>query len=304
MNISKAEFENYPTVDYVLSEYLYKYKIHLDKCVEKYNYDSYKVLYYNIHLFDKFLYLKYKDSDFEIKDLKEKDIEEFLEFCGKVMKNQPITLNSKLVSIRLLMKYICKYHKGIFKYNISLQVPKIKMEQTPPEYIKYSDINLILSKLRENNYGIREVCICKIIMTCGIKVTEVFKLKMSNIDMENKFLNILINNEKASYPIVDTLYTDLKDYLSLRSTIKTNSEYLFLNNFGTPKTIRSFQMAFRKAVIDCNLPKAYTAQNLRGSFMYAMGDVVEDEMELQDITGQKNVKQYIKIKENPLNNIK
>lgn len=63
-------------------------------------------------------------------------------------------------------------------------------------------------------------------------------------------------------------------------------------------------MAFRKAVIDCNLPKAYTAQNLRGSFMYAMGDVLEDEMELQNITGQKNVKQYIKIKENPLNNIK
>ena len=28
MNITKAEFENYPTVDYVLSEYLYKYKIH------------------------------------------------------------------------------------------------------------------------------------------------------------------------------------------------------------------------------------------------------------------------------------
>lgn len=45
MTLTKAEFENYPTVDYVLSEYLYKYKIHLDKCVEKYNYDSYKVLY-------------------------------------------------------------------------------------------------------------------------------------------------------------------------------------------------------------------------------------------------------------------
>lgn len=304
MEITKAEFENYPTVDYVLSEYLYKYKIHLDKCVEKYNYDSYKVLYYNIHLFDKFLYLKYKDSSFELKDLKEKDIEDFLDFSEKVIGNKTITINSKLVSIRLLMKYICKYHEGIFQYNISLQIPKRRIEQVPPEYIKYSDINLILSKLRENNYGIREVCICKVIMTCGIKVTEVFKLKLSNVDMKNKLLNVFINNEKASYPIFDTLYTDLKDYLSLRSTIKTNSEYLFLNNFGTPKTIRSFQMAFRKAVIDCNLPKAYTAQNLRGSFMYAMGDVVEDELELQDITGQKNVKQYIKIKENPLNSIK
>lgn len=302
--MNKTEFENHPTIDYVLSEYLYRYKRHLDKCIEEVNIDSYKVLYYNIHLFDKYLYLKYKNSDFTIKDLKESDIQEFLDFCKNVIKNKDITVNSKLVSIRLLIKYICNYHPGIFDYNIALQVPKIRLEQTPPQYIKYSDINLIISKLRENNYGIREVCICKIIMTCGIKVTEIFKLKMDNLNMDRKLIIVNINNENVAYPIVDTLYVDLKDYLSLRSTIKTNSEYLFLNNFGTPKTIRSFQIAFRKAVIACNLPTAYTAQNLRASFMYAMGDVMEDELQLQTLTGQKNVKQYMKIKDNPLNSIK
>ena len=53
--MDRIEFESYPTIDYILSEYLYKYKRHLDKCGEEINMDSYKVLYYNIHLFDSYL---------------------------------------------------------------------------------------------------------------------------------------------------------------------------------------------------------------------------------------------------------
>lgn len=316
MDITKKQFEEYPKVDYIFSEYLYRYKIHMEK--EYYSISqnndsvnvkkikawqhSYKINYYNIMLFDKYLYMKYGNTDFSIRDVKEKHIKEFLDFSYKVMKNKPITINQKLVSLRLIMKYICKYY-NVLPYNIALMVPKLKIESVKPQAISYSDIKKILSILRDKNYGIRDVCICKIIMTTGMKITSIFNMKVNDIDIENRLIKYNNSGKDIFYPIQDTLYNDLCRYLNFRSSIQPKCDNLFVNSSGKPKNIRSFQIAFRNAVIKANLDEAYTAQNLRASFLYEMGRILKDEDELRELTDQKIVKQYIALKENHFNDI-
>lgn len=253
-------------------------------------------------LFDKYLYMKYGNTDFSIRDVKEEHIQDFLDFCHKVMKNKPITINQKLVSLRLIMKYICKYY-NVLPYNIALMVPKLKIETVKPQSISYSDIKKILTILRDKNYGIRDVCICKIIMTTGMKITSIFSMKVSDIDIENRLIKYNNSGKDIFYPIQDTLYNDLCRYLNFRNSIKPKCDNLFINSSGKPKNIRSFQIAFRNAVIKANLDEAYTAQNLRASFLYEMGRILSDENELSELTDQKVVKQYIALKENHFNNI-
>lgn len=316
MDITKKQFEEHPKVDYIFSEYLYKYKIHMEK--EYYSISennnsvdvkkikawqhSYKINYYNIMLFDKYLYMKYGNTEFSIRDVKEKHIQDFLDFSYKVMKNKPITINQKLVSLRLIMKYICTYY-NVLPYNIALMVPKLKIEPVKPQYISYSDIKKILSILRDKNYGIRDVCICKIIMTTGMKITSIFNMKVSDIDIENRLIKYNNSGKDIFYPIQDTLYNDLCCYLNFRSSIKPKCDNLFVNSSGKPKNIRSFQIAFRNAVIKADLDEAYTAQNLRASFLYEMGRILKDEDELSELTDQKVVKQYIALKQNHFNDI-
>lgn len=316
MNITKKQFEEHPKVDYVLSEYLYKYKMDMEKQYFSTSKDnkaidadkikawqrSYKINYYNIMLFDKYLYMKYGKTDFSIRDIKEKHIQEFLDFCLNVMKNKPITINQKLVSLRLIMKYICKNY-NVLPYNIALMVPKLKIEQVKPQSISYSDIKKILSILRDKNYGIRDVCICKIIMTTGMKITSIFNMKISDVDIENRLIKYNNSGKDIFYPIQDTLYNDLCCYINFRKNIKPKCDNLFVNSSGKPKNIRSFQIAFRNAVIKADLDEAYTAQNLRASFLYEMGRILNDEDELSELTDQKIVKQYIALKENHFNNI-
>lgn len=316
MDITKQQFEEHPKVDYIFSEYLYKYKVHMEseyysisknsdsvdvKKIKAWQH-SYKINYYNIMLFDKYLYMKYGNTDFSIRDVKEEHIQDFLDFCHKVMKNKPITINQKLVSLRLIMKYICKYY-NVLPYNIALMVPKLKIETVKPQSISYSDIKKILTILRDKNYGIRDVCICKIIMTTGMKITSIFSMKVSDIDIENRLIKYNNSGKDIFYPIQDTLYNDLCRYLNFRNSIKPKCDNLFINSSGKPKNIRSFQIAFRNAVIKANLDEAYTAQNLRASFLYEMGRILSDENELSELTDQKVVKQYIALKENHFNNI-
>lgn len=140
-------------------------------------------------------------------------------------------------------------------------------------------------------------------MTTGMKITSIFSMKVSDIDIENRLIKYNNSGKDIFYPIQDTLYNDLCRYLNFRNSIKPKCDNLFINSSGKPKNIRSFQIAFRNAVIKANLDEAYTAQNLRASFLYEMGRILSDENELSELTDQKVVKQYIALKENHFNNI-
>ena len=302
MHIEKIDFENLSFVDYELSIYIERFRKYIINSPSSISKDTCRLHYLNLLGFEKYLFLKYKDTSFNISDLNEEDIKDYRDFCMRVLNNSRITVNSKLLSIRLLIKYMADIEK-IYKYNFALNVPKLKIEKTAPKHINPSHIKLLLDIIRENTYGIRDVCICKIIISTGLKMKTIFSLKMSNIDLSNKVIRVKIDGVESKYPINDSLYNDLKDYINLRCTLSPDTDLLFVNDKGGPKNIRSFQMTFKNAVIAANLPYDYTPQNLRASFMYVMGSKLSEE-QLQEISNQKIVKQYCDLKDNPLAEIK
>jgi len=302
MNIEKLDFEKLSFVDYELSSYIESFRKYIINSPSSISKETCRLHYLNLLGFDKYLYLKYKDSEFNACDLNEEDIKDYRDFCMKVLKNSRITVNSKLLSIRLLIKYMVDIEK-VYKYNFSLNVPKLKIEKTAPKHVNPSHIKLIIDIIRENTYGIRDVCICKIIISTGLKMKSIFSLKMSNIDLKNKVIRLKVNDEECIYPIGDSLYNDLKDYLALRDSLSPDTDSLFINDKGGPKNIRSFQTTFKNAVIAGNLPEDYTPQNLRASFMYVMASKTSEER-LKELSNQKIVKQYCELKDNPLAGIK
>lgn len=302
MNIEKLDFEKLNFVDYELSNYIENFRRYIINSPSSISKETCRLHYLNLLGFEKYLYLKYKDREFNISDLNEEDIKDYRDFCMKVLNNSRITVNSKLLSIRLLIKYMVDIEK-IYKYNFSLNVPKLKIEKTAPKYINPSHIKLILDIIRENTYGIRDVCICKIIISTGLKMKSIFALKVSNIDLDNKVIKLKVDGDNCNYPISDSLFKDLKDYINLRSSLNPDTDSLFVNDKGGTKNIRSFQTTFKNAVISANLPDHYTPQNLRASFMYVMGSKLSEER-LQELSNQKIVKHYCELKDNPLAGIK
>lgn len=298
LTISKLDFENTGFVDYILYDNIEKFRRYLINSPSSISKDTCRLHYLNLLAFNKFLYLKYKNLEFNIIDLNEDDIKDYRDFCMNILINSRITINSKLLSIRLLIKYMVDI-EHFYKYNFALNIPKLKIEKTLPKSINPSHIKLILDIIRENTYGLRDVCICKVIISTGLTMKSIFSLKMSNIDLDNKLIMINIDNTQYNYPIPPSLFKDLKDYINFRNTLSPTTDSLFINDKGQNKNIRSFQITFKNAIIKANFSENYTPQNLRASFMYAMGSKIS-ENNLKELSHQKIVKQYCELKDNPL----
>lgn len=251
----------------------------------------------HIEGFEKFMFYHFPEIQV-LNNIKEIHIEEFRDFCIEGLKNSKKTVNSKLTSLRYFFKYLTE--EELINYNITLNVKKFKIrEKDNPTHFKSSDLKILFYEMRKFKYGIRDVVISKIVLTMGLEIKDILNLKISELNLDNK---MIITSNKA-YPIGDSLYMELKDYLYIREKINTkDSEYLFLSKSGTEYSIRSFQLLFKKAMTNTNIPLKLSPRFLRTTFLYNMAKVIEED-ELKLLSNQEKVGHYYKLLENPLQTI-
>lgn len=247
--------------------------------------------------FEKFMFYQFSSVN-NINEINEDHLAAFKDFCINGLKNAKKTVNSKLTSLRYFFKYLSE--EGLIQYNIALNIKKYKIvENDTPTHFNSSDLTILFSEMRKIRYGARDIAISKIILTTGIEINDVLNLKLGQLDLGTK---TLIISDKV-YPLGDNLLTDLKEYLILRNEIDIkNSDYIFLSKRGTPYSLRSFQILFKKAMTNTEIPVELSPRFLRTTFLYNMAKVIKEE-ELREIASQDKVGQYYKLLKNPLQNI-
>lgn len=255
----------------------------------------------NLEGFEKFLFFQYPNIK-NIKEIEEEHILAFRDFCKDGLNNSNKTINYKITSLKYFFDYLANNEK-IIPYNKVLNIKNLRLktiESNTPNIISSSNLKILFEEMRNSIYGCRDITISKLILTTGIDIEIILKLKESDLDIINKTITIC----GEIYPLSDNTIKDLREYLNLRYTLNTNnSNYLFLNKYGTNYTSRSYQLFFRKAVVNCpNIPNETTPRNLKATFIYNMAKVVE-ENELKEITNQNKVDHYYSFLKNPLQDI-
>lgn len=250
----------------------------------------------HIEAFEKFLFFEYPTIN-SLNDINEEHLIKFKDFCYYGLKNSKKTINSKLTSLKYFFNYL--YLQKLIPYNFVLNIKKYKIQtQDHPVIFKSSDLKIIFSEMRNNIYGSRDIAICKLILTTGIDIKEILNIKVNDIDLNNKILTI----SNKTYPIGGSLLTDLHSYLCIRKNLdKNNSNYLFLSRSGTPYSIRSFEMFFKKSLTNTNCYKL-SPKFLKTTFLYNMAKVT-DINQLKILTNQNKLSHYYKLLNNPLHNI-
>lgn len=247
--------------------------------------------------FEKFMFHQFPSIN-NISDLNEDHLAAFKDFCINGLENAKRTVNSKLTSLRYFFQFLSE--EGLIQYNIALNIKKYKIiENDIPTHFNSSDLTILFSEMRKIRYGVRDIAISKIILTTGIEIKDVLDLKLGQLDLDTKRITI---SDKV-YPLGDNLLIDLKNYLNLRNEIDVkNSDYIFLSKRGTPYSVRSFQILFKQAMTNTEIPVELSPRFLRTTFLYNMAKVIKEE-ELREIASQDKVGQYYKLLKNPLQNI-
>jgi len=117
-----------------------------------------------------------------------------------------------------------------------LEAPKIGRKL--PEVLSLDEINEILSSIDLSTpQGHRNKAMLEVLYSCGLRVSELVNLLISNLYLKDEFLSVIGKGSKQRLvPISPAAIREINFWMKDRDKLdikKGNEDFLFLNKFGT-----------------------------------------------------------------------
>ena len=226
----------------------------------------------------------------EIINISKTDIDNYI--INNIHKLSETSINRRIASIRSFFKYLSNY-KGYI--NVSDEVESMKKRRKLPRYLTTEEVNLLLNINLVNKFDYRNKAMLELLYSSGLRATELISLDISNIDFENKIINVYGKGKKERIvPLNDIAIKYLKIYIndyrdSLFVRGKKRTDALFLNNHGERITRQGLNLLLNKIVKSININIEVTPHTLRHSFATHLIENGADIRTVQELLGHENV---------------
>lgn len=178
---------------------------------------------------------------------------------------------------------------------LTIKSPKIKREESLPKFLKLSDIELILNKLRDRRLfndkkSKRYYLEVRILYSTMARVSELVNIKVRDIDFSNGYIRLRgKGNKERIVPIDKKTIEYIKEYLEGRSSYDLE-DYLLINSFEKKLTPRVVQSDLQNIKSRLDLPEStkFTPHILRHTGATHLRRSGMDISELQDILGHSS----------------
>ena len=212
-------------------------------------------------------------------------------------------LNSKNISARSQARIISGV-KAFFKYLIIedyitndptmlIENPKIGLKL--PEVLSVGEIELIISSIDlSNKQGERNRAILETLYSCGLRVTELINLKISNINFKEGYIKVIGKGDKERLtPIGSNALKYISIYVNevrIHQKISKNHEdFVFLNNRGS-KLSRVMIFTLIKRIVDkVGIKKKVSPHTFRHSFATHLIEGGADLRAVQEMLGHESI---------------
>ena len=284
-----------------------------ENSVKEYNYDMAHFL--------KFIKFKYKltdvtdeeniksieISDFDLETLKKislQDIHAFLAYLKTCYQSKPATLARKASTIRVFFHFMCNKTKRI-PINPAQDLESPKLDKRLPKYLTLDQSKELLESTSNSEITCghgnhdnseRNFAMITILLNCGVRLSELVNINISDIDFENNKLNVIGkgNKERTIY-LNNACIKAINEYLKVRPIdgVKFNSkDALFLSEQKKRISRRTVQYIVKQELKIAGIEKAekYSVHKLRhtaATLMYKYGNV--DIRALQELLGHESI---------------
>lgn len=175
-----------------------------------------------------------------------------------------------------------------------LEAPKLK--RALPSVLSVEEINQLFEAIDHSTpEGQRNRAMLETMYSCGLRVSELISLAISNLHLEVGFLRIVgKGNKERLVPIGSTAVTQIKLYRDhVRShlpKIKTGQEdILFLNRRGSGLSRVMVFMILKDLTEKCGFKKSVHPHTLRHSFATHLVEAGADLRAVQEMMGHKSI---------------
>ncbi len=244
----------------------------------------------------------------DIKKLKEY-AEEDLENVGpdtiqyENLQEYIFNLSKKKFSERSQARWISSI-KAFFKYLVEdefrkdnpatlLEGPKLGLYL--PDTLTLPDINKIIGAIElDSDLGKRNQCIIEVLYGCGLRVSELIEIKISNINFQEHYIRVLGKGNKTRFvPLADYTAGLLLSYISdIRSKIKVSKRYedtLFLNSRGTSMSRVIVFLIIKELTDKAGVSKKISPHTFRHSFATHLLQNGADLRYIQEMLGHSSI---------------
>ena len=178
--------------------------------------------------------------------------------------------NMRLIS-SLKKFYLFLVSRNIIKKNPTEDIESPRNVKSLPHTIDTESVDRLLNAPdTKNRFGSRDKAMLEILYACGLRVSELVTLKLSQVVMESNFLRVMgKGNKERIIPINDYALAFLKIYIeNHRSdfTRQKKSDSLFLSNRGSEMTRHSFWHILKKYSKKVGINSHLSPHTLRHAF--------------------------------------
>lgn len=141
--------------------------------------------------------------------------------------------------------------------------------------------------------GQRNKAIIEVLFSCGLRVSELVNLKLSNLYIEERYVRVLGKGSKERLvPISDKAVTELKYWFMDRQGLKIKpgeEDYVFLNRRGAHMTRTMILIMIKRQAEEAGIRKTISPHTLRHSFATALLEGGADLRAIQVLLGHESI---------------
>ena len=163
-----------------------------------------------------------------------------------------------------------------------------------PEYLSVEEIDALEGAIDLSKWeGQRNKAIIEILFSCGLRVSELVNLKISDIFEEEKFVRILgKGNKERIVPISQKAVQELHYWYMDRNVLNVKpgeDDYVFLNRRGAHLTRTMILIIIKQAAAEAGIQKTISPHTLRHSFATALLKGGADLRAIQAMLGHEDI---------------
>lgn len=236
-----------------------------------------------------FRYLAVEQVD--VLDVKLEDLEHFAAFISDLGIG-PRSLARILSGVRQFYRFLVI--DGYLEVDPTELLESPKQPDHLPEVLSTAEVDLLEQVIDLSKWeGHRNRAIIEVLFSCGLRVSELTNLKLSNLYIEEQYIRVMGKGSKERLvPISPRALDELNYWFADRNVMKIKpgeEDYVFLNRRGQHLTRTMILIMIKRYAVEAGIKKTISPHTLRHSFATSLLEGGADLRAIQAMLGHESI---------------
>ncbi|OQY94443.1 MAG: site-specific tyrosine recombinase XerD [Sphingobacteriales bacterium UTBCD1] len=221
-----------------------------------------------------------------------KDLQQFVKWAARLGMT-PSSQARMISGIRAFYKYCLMENISQKDPTVLLEAPKLK--RILPDVLSFDEIENIIAQINLSKpEGGRNKAILETMYSCGLRVSEVVNLKISQLYLDVGFIRVIGKGDKerlvpvgsSAVKYINIYKNDIRVHINVKAG---NEDILFLNNRGTKMSRVMIFLIIKDLARKAGIKKIISPHTFRHSFATHLIEGGADLRAVQEMLGHESI---------------